>query len=382
MSEAPDLRRRFQARIAGRLAELHGAKALVGPLPLTRVGVPPSLDERFRRLVRVCISLGRARQLVDSVIPAALKEPGRLFARQVEHYSGSPRGAIDWPKTVALRRGRERQAELEFICRSSHRHLLAPENILLVLCVDEVTRSSTSGGAALEVQGFWGRDGKSAVARLQKEAHALLNSPAFRECRQAARDVSSSGEIAILRLEGAVAARVGGRPSAAPDWAKSLLSIRRDLRWLPRRVQEPDLPISSLWLLLAHLEMLSALRAILPVRQMSEQPNCFSCGAQRLTPATGTPDWVLLKADRAVAGVSIQTLQGRDSVRLAAFERLFCYEFENQVVNRWLVLHGCADAIPAIHRNGLEVRFIEMPSAETPGAGLRQAFADWVRPPP
>jgi hypothetical protein len=372
-----DLRPQYQARIAGRLAELHSTRTLREPISMSRAGVPPEIGDALGRLVRLCMSFNRARQLLEIVLPAALREPGRLFSRRVEQRNGTPKGAIDWPKTTAIRRGREESAEFEFICRTSQRNLLAPENVLLVLLLEDVILANGSRLNDLEVRGLVWRGGWDFFGRASREAQGLIGSPAFRDCRRLVREVQLRGERAVADLEKAVRQRVAARPSEAPEWARMLLSIRADLRWLPRGPADPSIPVEALWLMLAHLEMLVALRSVHPIRQCSDRPERFRSADRQLIPDGSASEWVFLESGRVKGAISIVASGSKESVRYSAFDRLLQYRYEGQPVDRWVVLHGGAEPIESINRNGLDIRFVEMPWPSSPYANLRHVFAGW-----
>ena len=274
------------ARIVARLVELELAGVLHRPASFA--SITPQGSRGARLLWDWARVLDRSHRLVEEVLRPALRQPGREHRRRVVHTKGRPRGKVRWPATSQRQlRGLERA--LPFVCTRAERSLLAPENLLLALTLDE------HGARLARLVPLLERERGYPPARLALQALARTQTRASQvptwltACRAQLRQHERPGLAA--ELEQLTRARAAGRPCAAPAWAKRLVELRQRHAPLPDPAALERLAPLALWRELCGLELLTQLRAHTALRQGSGQGFVSSSGAH-YGPLAGTPAWV------------------------------------------------------------------------------------------
>ncbi len=359
MAELEQLR----AGVIARLAWLRQAQVLHGPCELHPLDQPRGLPSPAALLWDWSRLISDVQRLLDAVLEPALREPGRLHQRRAAIERGRPRGAVHWPRTAALALRSVDAGGLRFVCSAAARSLLAPENLLLVWTLDELLEAGLLLSA--EAGPLLGRASDDPARRLRAHLRAVEGSPEFTSWREAARALRRSGTAALRGLEQAVRERLRGRPSAAPDWARTLLELRTQPAAVPSRSAIASIDAGTLWQQFAALELLCGLRRAGALRQVDD--GFVGARGLRLRGLAGTPAWVLAAPEREPVGVLWPLSEDWREVQMQALYCCFNARHETAQIDRWLILHRSGEA-GVVRRHAIELRYVDVRSERELGS--------------
>lgn len=368
--------RRYLARIGNRLTALHAAGVLrrrPSARALPGAGKRESFVEQLIGWVQL---LRAARVLTREVLPAARRDPGRLFERYTETGKRPPRGVVHWPRTIVRRLSTG--SELEFVTRASRRVRAAPENLLLVITLDEFLSSHGKAFERLNLAGVLGQDDARLIRQYSREAQLGLETQPFSMCRAQAR-LAAAGPESIARIEGEVRRRASSSPPAAPIWARELLSVRRMSAWAPAAAASGRLSEVDLWSIMAEFDTIAAVRRHAPIRE--EQPGgSLVADSISLDRLSSTKGFVLRNRGHNLGAIALDADPKWETVESSAIHNAWRVAHRRHPVDRWLVLHRCerSRTLESQSRGGIQIWFqrvgIEYPEPQRPSL-----IGSWLR---
>ncbi len=367
---------RLRAGVIARLAWLRQADVLYGPCELHRSDQPRDLPSPAALLWEWSRLISDVQTLLDEVLVPALREPGRLHQRRITVERGRPRGAVNWPRTAALGLHSLDASGLPFVCSAAQRSLLAPENLLLVWTVDELLTRGLVVGA--DAESHLGRASFDPLQRLRAYLRHVEGSPEFSSWREAVRELRRSEDVAVRGLEQAVRERVRGRPSAAPDWARTLLELRRWPATVPSPSTIASIDAGTLWQQFAALELLCGLRRAGALRQV--EGGFFGARGLRLRAVANSPAWVLAVPGREPVGVLWPLSEDWREVQMQALYWCFTAQHDAAELDRWLILHRSGQADHVRQRGAIQLRYIDVRSERELGSDYENHLAELTHP--
>jgi hypothetical protein len=367
------------ARVIARLVSLRHAGVLHRACDVAVVGRPHApLAAMLWDWARL---LDDAQRLITEVFGPSLREPGRLHQRNATEQRGRPSGAVHWPHTTRLAMHGGHVGPPRFVCTTAERSLLAPENLLLIWTLDEFLSHALTITARVEASALLGADDRELFRRFRHDVRQALIAPWVSACRETIHELRRAGARAEAELELAVQERVRGRPSAAPDWARSLLELRRAPLQIPEDAALAEIDDEQLWLRLAYLEMLALLRARTRVRQGSSNPDAFACpSGVAFEPLEQVPASVIAGPKHATIGLLRTTEPDWRLVRRDAADSCFETRHADLDIDRWLIIHRAAQS-PITHtyeRHGIELFYWHLDANAGPPPELLHTLTRWL----
>lgn len=311
-------------------------------------------DQEAARFLAAILTIARTSrdvgELLSSILPAAIREPGRIYARHV--VSTPPLANIHWPRTLSRCRGRESITRLEFVGSVGRRETSAPENVLLALTLEDVSNRGESLDSVARYVHV-SKDERRVVATARRRAQAGLAVGWLSECAGEAHKLKARGREAVVALEREVARRGSVTSNQAPPWARDLVRVRSGIAasFVGERLQLPEL--DDLTSILACLELFGLLRECFDLREMwgagDEVRICERAGPRTLVPLAADSNsplraWALEVdgAPRLGVGAGAPWMTTPAAVRSAATESYFT-RHGAQELKTWLIVHGCRD---------------------------------------
>ncbi|HLT36256.1 MAG TPA: hypothetical protein VK034_08220 [Enhygromyxa sp.] len=360
------------AEVIARLVWLREADVLHGPCELSASDQPRELASPAALLWSWSRLISDTQQLLGRVLEPATREPGRMHQRSVSIERGRPRGAVHWPRTVQLGLRSVDSRGLRHVCSLASRSLLAPENLLLVLTLEQfVARGLLVGGHAQAAKTL-GNARLDPLQRLRSQLRGIEGTPEFSAWREAARELKRSGLAAELALEQAVRERVQGRPSAAPEWARALLELRRQPAAIPSRSAIASIDDGTLWQQLAALELLCALRRRGVIRQADQ--GFVGARGLMLRPILDTPAWVMTAPGREPVGVLWLESEDWEQVRMHALYWSWTARHEDADIDRWVCFHRTGQPTLVRRRGPIELSYCDLQAGRGLGGQLDPAL--------
>lgn len=325
------------ARVVARTVSLRGAGVMRRPCDFSTVGPERAPSPTAELLWSWSRLVADAQALLHEVFEPSLREPGREHLRSATLSSGRPRGAVNWPQTVARSLRAGQAGPPSFACTTAERSVFAPENLLLVMTLDKFLRRGLGTTSKLERSRLLAAGDRELFRRYRLGAERALAAPWIRACRERAVELCRATPRAELELERAVQQRIRGRPSAAPEWARSLLELRRRPQRIPVASSLTQLDRDELWAQLALLEVLILLRRTSRARQTDAS---FSCPSglvfRRLDEA---PVWVITTPNQPPIGVLRPRHTSWEQVRRDALYWSWTATLADADIDRWLIIH-------------------------------------------
>lgn len=369
------------SRVIARLVALRHAGALAHADAAILVH---RLDADARTLATMlwdwALAIDATQRLILDVFAPARDEPGRLHRRVASESHGRPRGTVHWPRTSQLALARGQSCPLEFHCTVAERSVLAPENLLLVWTLDDALAHTLASFDRVESSALLAADDRLLVRRFRSEAELALRMPWARHCRAALAPLRARGRRAERELERAVDERVRGRPSAAPEWARSLLDLRRMRTRVLGNAHLRELDVALLWTQLAWLELVASLRGTLRLRYVHASKQLADACGHVLEPIPGSTSWVLA-GQHPLLGWSSTCTPDWQQVRCEA--ALACLELRHREreIDRWLVFHHARDSpeIDVVRHGSIELVLCRLDPMQASPPALAETLAGWLR---
>lgn len=376
MNGADVERQALITRVTARFSSLRAAGVLSDGAPLSAIGLSRHTEPFLDTLARLARLLNAIRRLTNDVLPAAPRQPGRLFLRTHHVERQSIRGTINWPRTIRHRAGRESMTSTEFVCSMSRRSLVAPENILLVLTLNALLDRGRACVLRMRRLGVLEPRDRDTLSQFERRCREILDSPHYQPAREEVARLGRLDAQGHRALLSEVATRARLSPAAAPDWARSLLSASRDVCEIPSDVAAPHLESSDLWDAFARLETISALNAVVPVRMLRGIPGVASRDV-RLFPSSDQLTWTLKRKDTSVAAVRFLIDPDWNSVRAKALLLMWDFRHEGSGIDNWMILHRSTDAVEDLveARGALQLSFSRIRAESLTSESLIGFFA-------
>lgn len=383
MADPDDQRALLFARVIARLVSLRHTGVLHSACDVALPKQPHSVHSLAAMLWSWAELIGNAQRLITEVFGPSLREPGRLYQRNATEQRGRPRGAVHWSRTTQLAVQTGHAGPLRFVCSTSERSLLAPENQLLIWTLDEFLSRGLATTARVEASAMLGAADRELFRRFRQDVRRALVAPWVTACREAIHERRRGGPRAEHELELEVLERVRGRPSAAPEWARALLDLRRAPLQIPEDAALAEIADEQLWLRLAYLDLLALLRAHSRLRQGSDS-DTFACpSGMVLQPLERTPESVIAGPKHPTIGILRSTEPDWETVRREAAHSCFERQYADVYIDRWLIIHR-ADGSPRTHpyqRPGIELFYWHLDAKAGPPRDLVNTLNRWLTPP-
>jgi hypothetical protein len=333
------------ARVAAHFCSLRAGGVMSGGASAASALAGNMPEAVFKDLVNISRFLHAVHRLRTEVLPSAEREPGRLYARAHRLERHSPRGAVNWARTIRHRLGRESIAGTQHVCRVAERTLLAPENVLLLSTIITTLGLGRTAVARLRESGVLQAHDCRAFGMLERHCEALRCSPFYRSAWEDACALSGHRSDRLLELEAAVDERTRFQPPAAPRWALQLLRLREDICDVPNEITGRGIELDALWLTLAKLEAIACVKRAAPIRWMGPE---FIAGWHdvRLEAREREGYWLLRRGDDPVACITWSSAASWREVRAQAVMAAWEARYADKAVDNWIVIHRCTEIPP------------------------------------